>query len=559
MRRSHFSSAVAFVLLLAMMMTSLFACAPTADDRDEAETTTTEAFAGISVAELDHAQIVYPADMETVYAPLAQSLADDIKEYCSKTIEVVSDAQSVAAVEIVLSACAGREVGETEALRTKSYSYTLVGESIFVFAGSEQAMQDAISSLSATVKASLKKNQNAFFEESMNTVFLGEYEADEVLLFQKPITDYKIVYSSAAIRGEIEMAELLAAYISDLCGWRLPVVDEWDLDGADVPMICVGSTIWNSDDIIQMEFNLQRNCYCWFRTADRVTLFSNSKQGYSAGIEGLMENLSMPEEGSADLSFAHTLTGREEDSLYTMSYNIYYADLRPERMARVVEMIQKYNPDTIGLQEVTPEWRTYLIEAMGDTYAFVGLGRDGGNYGEHNPIMYRKDKFTLIAEDTLWMSATPLVPSKFSESSLNRIFTYAVLQRNSDSKIFVHINTHLEHKSSEARVKQVGVLKQQIADANLLQYPMILTGDMNSKVGSSEISKILEIGFFNSADLAEEKIVANTHSGGTTIDFCFLSSMDFDVFYYAVDTHQYNGIKGDPSDHFPVFVNATFK
>lgn len=220
----------------------------------------------------------------------------------------------------------------------------------------------------------------------------------------------------------------------------------------------------------------------------------------------------------------------------------------------MIEMIQKHDPDVLGVQEATPEWREYLIEHLGEVYGIIGLGRDGNNHGEHNIILYRKDQFDLIDSGTLWLSHMPEYPSKFSDSNLNRIVTYVVLECKSDGKQFVHFNTHLEDSTGTARVKQVGVLLN-IAD-EYKNLPCLITGDFNSLKGSTPLQMIQERGFSDSADIAIHAEKKGTYGEKNVIDYCFVTTEMVKVLRYTVDTFKHNVEERDPSDHSPVIVDV---
>ena len=128
-----------------------------------------------------------------------------------------------------------------------------------------------------------------------------------------------------------------------------------------------------------------------------------------------------------------------------MSFNVWVSGKTTERNERVLNMVLKYLPDTIGFQEVDPVWLSTLKSGLKDQYDFVGEGRNGGSSGEYNPIFYKKDLFTLVDSGTRWLSNTPTVVSKVEESSLNRIYTYALLERKSDGKRIMVVNTHFDH------------------------------------------------------------------------------------------------------------------
>jgi len=239
--------------------------------------------------------------------------------------------------------------------------------------------------------------------------------------------------------------------------------------------------------------------------------------------------------------------------LRLMSYNIYYSDLREERLAKVAQMINKYAPDIMGLQEAnTTTWKSFLLEEFGDKYDYVGTGREAGGVGESTPILYRKDKFKLLEYDTFWLSDTPLVCSKYPSSRQNRIFTYVLLARKSDGKKFLVVNTHLDTATAEAKLLQVASLKKQLHDSGLDEYPLILTGDMNAHRYAEDgvIDSILAMGLGDSYDMAIAR------HGMANIDYCFLSPQFAPVTNYVQDTAQIGG--ETPSDHAPVIIDIRF-
>ncbi len=257
-------------------------------------------------------------------------------------------------------------------------------------------------------------------------------------------------------------------------------------------------------------------------------------------------------------SVAAEFDGGEE--LRLMSYNIYYSDLREARMDAVAEMIEKYSPDIMGLQESnTTEWKAFLLDRFGDQYGYVGAGREAGGVGEATPILYREDKYRLIESDTLWLSDTPYECSKYPASRQNRIFTYALLARKSDGKKFLVVNTHLDTTGSEARLLQIASLKKQLQDLCLDDYPLLLTGDMNAKrsADSGELDALLSMGLTDAYDLALSRNQISLDNGlPSVIDYCLVESDLALVTKYVRDTSTING--EGPSDHAPVIIEIRF-
>ena len=243
------------------------------------------------------------------------------------------------------------------------------------------------------------------------------------------------------------------------------------------------------------------------------------------------------------------------EEIRLMSYNVYYPDLREARMKNVADLIKLHMPDVMGLQEVVDgEWKNYLIKSLGENYECVGHGREEGATGEGTPIFYRKDKYTLLEEDTFWLSNTPYVWSKHPGSRQSRIFTYVLLSRNSDGKKFAVVNTHLDTSGADIRNLQLQSLFKQLDVLGLDKYPIFITGDMNATRGSAsgEIDIILNEGYTDSMDVALYR-----SPDLATIDFCFVQDQHALVTQYLCDTRKYNGEK--PSDHSPVIIDIRLK
>ena len=174
------------------------------------------------------------------------------------------------------------------------------------------------------------------------------------------------------------------------------------------------------------------------------------------------------------------------------------------RKDRILDMLTREDPDVIGFQEVTDEMRAWTREALGSKYTVVGCGRSKDYRGEATCIAFKRDSFELINLETRWLSATPLVPgSRYAadQSGCPRIYTAATLKHNDSEEIFMFLNTHLDHKGSEARKLGALDVVRYLSEQKL---PVIITGDMNAYPESMAIQN------------AKEKLVDLTeHTGGT--------------------------------------------
>lgn len=243
----------------------------------------------------------------------------------------------------------------------------------------------------------------------------------------------------------------------------------------------------------------------------------------------------------------------KSNPITSMSFNVYVGTPPPQREINVLQTILKYEPDTLGVQEASPSWMEFFEKNLSRIYNYVGEGRDGLNNGEYSAIFYKKDRFELIESGTKWLSDTPDVVSKFPESCLFRIFTYAILAEKASGIEFLVINTHLDHIGPAPRNRQVPVILDFIK--NYPSYPVVFTGDLNDDP-NSEIYKVISAQLTSSAELVPNADKIHTfHNYGAadvTLDYIFVTPENINVSDYRVITDEANGVL--PSDHYPVLI-----
>ena len=293
-----------------------------------------------------------------------------------------------------------------------------------------------------------------------------------------------------------------------------------------------------------------------------------------------------------------------ESDLKIMTYNVYcknekvknaatgkVTDCRYETRARyIVNNIMDNEPDSIGLQEVTPELKQLLEgskdlngRTLGAGYAAVGEYRDKGT-GKSNEgcfIYYNKDKYQVVKSGTIWLSESAEKYSKHSESNYARIATYALLENKETGEEYVHVNTHLEHDhTSEEKTNAAAVSGAeqivQLLNSSFPNTPAVITGDFNQLKDSAPYNVFINAGFYDSRDASQTK---NTYhnsygigSGSTpyaakTIDHILYNGYFNKKSYTVYDEDYSNEAKYGrfklgyryPSDHHPVVVTIGTK
>ncbi len=261
--------------------------------------------------------------------------------------------------------------------------------------------------------------------------------------------------------------------------------------------------------------------------------------------------------------------GQKNEPINAMSFNIRYDN--PEdgpqnwhhRKENVVRMINFYDLDIIGMQEVLVGQLNYL-ETNLKQYKTVGVGReDGKEKGEFSPIFYRKDRFKELKSGSFWLSETPQMVSKGWDAALERIATWVVLKDKTSGREFIFMNTHFDHIGDIARIESAKLLKNKSIEL-AEDLPLILTGDFNLVPESEGIKTLIESDgkntLVNSSSVADITYGPDWTTCGfdnrpfherKVIDYIFVKGIK-KVDKYAVLSEMLNDIF--LSDHCPVLA-----
>lgn len=256
-------------------------------------------------------------------------------------------------------------------------------------------------------------------------------------------------------------------------------------------------------------------------------------------------------------------------SVTVMSWNIRYnnpgdgVNAWPHRKDWVAEIISGNNIDIAGFQEVLVGQFEDLKQRLPDMEAY-GVGRDDGKVsGEFSPIFFRRDRFELLEKSTFWLSPTPdQIGTKGWDAALPRVASWLKLKDRQSGSVFYVVNTHFDHKGSQARTESSGLIVRRLRE-QFTEHPVVLTGDFNTTPGTPPYEMLI------AAESPESAVFFDTYTHTRTkpegpnstwngfqaiipdarIDFIFTSG--------STTVHQLR-ILGDqregrfPSDHLPV-------
>ena len=261
------------------------------------------------------------------------------------------------------------------------------------------------------------------------------------------------------------------------------------------------------------------------------------------------------------------LNAEDDGSITLMSTNVRYVSYEDffkrswfYRADLVCDDINSVQPDIIGFQEATPIHYEYLKKILVG-YDNEMAYRDNFILSEGCPIFYRTDKFEKVDSGSFWLSETPEKPSMGWDAACKRTATWALMKDKKTGKQFYFVNTHLDHRGSEAQRKGLELIVSRISHINPKGYPMVLTGDFNVKPNNDALKDL------DTKMMSARKIAPRTDNHPTfnnwgkikpdmVIDYIYVSGFAACPEYHTV-TEKYGSWKY-VSDHYPIAAKLIF-
>lgn len=264
--------------------------------------------------------------------------------------------------------------------------------------------------------------------------------------------------------------------------------------------------------------------------------------------------------------------------LEVMSYNVEcplceFQRIWPWRLPEFKEQLDFYRPDLIGVQElIIPFDAGHFMDTL-------PRGENGEALYAHlcrancdSAIIYRKDRFKLLANGAIWLTSFPY-----------RYASWAVLQDKGSGNHFAFVNTHFDNHQPNQEIS-AQILLPALAPLRTAGLPIVLTGDFNAspsgyafvhegKAASRRGYELLAAEFRNTYQMTDDCRIYSNHPDPETnrfsfehhIDHIFLDSPEdggWNVEKYAVDywwkASAHSPRTWYPSDHFPVISRISY-
>jgi endonuclease/exonuclease/phosphatase family metal-dependent hydrolase len=246
------------------------------------------------------------------------------------------------------------------------------------------------------------------------------------------------------------------------------------------------------------------------------------------------------------------------------------------RSALNVATIRKYAPDLIGFQELqSGNLETYRAELT--DYHYI-LGNEASGGAEHPSIFWKPTTLDLLESGGFWISETPEVYSGSWNTDCVRAATWARLREKASGVEFIHMNTHLDHRSDWARTEGCRLLLRRITILRQNMLPTILTGDFNCDAHQDPARSdhnyrfLIDSGFVDTylAAGANDSIESNTFHGFQGSEFAdfgdwtgridWLLTLDGarQIQVQSAEIIRDHAALVYPSDHYPILAELRF-
>lgn len=568
---------MALALLMCLSVFALVACDPQTEgpEGEESSGPAAEPQKIISVDSLANYYVVRPdtqnediiAAVKALDNALSEKLSVNTKGITTDFILEGNDQYKEHELEIIIGET-NREATATfiSELEYKEYGYAVIGDKIVIAGLNVTDTVTAVEKFIADIIDGHEAGNATFITDVDKYICEFEHKFDNITINGTDIKEFEIVYKKTKACAEDALALQIQDIIGKLSGVKVKAVSN-NLQNNTAKQIVITDGKAVTDALRASKDALINGAYVadkFFIMADDnvIWISADNLAGLLSAMKTFETTLSSSDGGN--VTFKSASYDVDNPQIRVMSYNVYVGTNDEiggpaQRREGVVKTILKYMPDTLGVQEASLTWMSYLGDDLKDTYDYVGIGREtisnttGKSLGEHCAIFYNKEKLNLIESNTYWLSDTPNKQSIFEGSSYIRIMTYAIFERKSDGVRFLHVNTHMDW--GDASIKQFNKLIELIDNIGFEGITFV-TGDFNCTPGSAGYKIMTDAGYVDSFNIANASSETKVDK---VIDFCFIKGAEkltVENHYIAKDLFNNGKL---PSDHKAVYTSVIVK
>lgn len=268
----------------------------------------------------------------------------------------------------------------------------------------------------------------------------------------------------------------------------------------------------------------------------------------------------------------------ESGPLKVMSYNVLCRICDSEgyddwdtRIPHLREMIERYDPDLLGMQELAGNQDIAQFLGLFPQYACVSYEFGPWSYADA-ALFFRSDRFEALDSGQMWLSPKPALPFGFAWKPLSmpRYVNWVYLRQTSNGFRFLYVNTHFDNNGLNKEPS--AFLFAETFRPIAAQMPIVVTGDFNTDSTAKRYENIKNGTdgpvFADTMELAPKAEVVNNAPPGVdtatslqrTIDHIFLGGpQKNEILRWIQDESVYGPDRRRPSDHPAVFTEINLR
>ena len=396
------------------------------------------------------------------------------------------------------------------------------------------------------------------------------------------LSQYVIVRPYEDTKKETQIAVNLRVGLRDVHGLELNIEDGYLEEGAtpdpERREILVGAT--NRPESTEVISTLSKLDFAVKVVGNKIVIAGTLADKTAEAVDYFVNNCVTKTGETATIA---------ENTNYTAQYSYKYEELditiaslnlrtasgpnvntQSEREPLIADFVGTYLPDSIGTQECEIYWRMRLDDALGQKGYARAVETPANRGVTKNYIWYNPERLSVVEQGVFWLSPTPDVSSKGFGSKYYISCCWAMFEVKDTGVRYVHMNTHFDAYTPEARDQEVEVLLSRAKKFMDEGYVVIMTGDFNCTADSNPVKRIFESGFVSSQLTAPKTELIGTFNSfnynreySGPIDFCFINAPatanEFDVVDKWEDkfNEAYIGQMRYMSDHNGLFAKLT--
>ncbi|MGN1417820.1 MAG: endonuclease/exonuclease/phosphatase family protein [Acutalibacteraceae bacterium] len=283
-----------------------------------------------------------------------------------------------------------------------------------------------------------------------------------------------------------------------------------------------------------------------------------------AYVRGGIDRFPLPDGFSQGLAQIDSEKETNEVRIMTSNLLVHYkswggTDANP-RAKMFVEMVNTYQPDVIGLQEVSDEWFACLMRNKGSYKMLYPVST--GAFLRMTALMYNSDTLTLLDKGQC----------KYDQGNDARLrrAVWGIFENKQTKDRFAVISTHFDCIRTneeelmlsymETQTKQIVEISNNIKEE--YGVPVFCIGDFNTMNPGEGVDPIMdapEIYEELCKSLTDTRLIADEKASGDALDADaptwdhILLDGDAQINRYAVVSPE---VLSDMSDHYPIFVDV---